>query len=415
MSAIVVPEMLQEILIAIAMGGLIGLERENEPERKYAGLRTLALLAGVAPAIVGLSETMGSQVFVYIYLSMAVLVSLAIVAIRTYVDADQVGLTTSVAAFVVAVLGLMVGYNLYFEATALLLFTVILLAEKERLHAHVNKLSNQEISDAVKLGLLVFVLLPILPSEPIDPLNAVNLNEVLLLAIFVLLIEFVAFVSMRQVEGSHGLYITGLLGGVANSFATMGVLARISKQDSDLIKAVSSATMVATTSMIVRNVAIATALSFPLIYALWKPAAVMCGVAAVLGYLLREKDPVDDFEVPMDSPFSFRAAAKFAAAFIAIAVASTLAEQFIGSAGLYVTAFVGGLVSSTAVATSAVSLMSNGTVEMEAASGMVLIGIFASITSKIALVEMVNSDLRRYVTTSLLVIGLSGLAVFFLL
>ncbi len=415
MSAIVVPEMLQEILIAIAMGGLIGLERENEPNRKYAGLRTLALLAGVAPAIVGLSETMGSSIFVYIYLSMAVLVSLAIVAIRTYVEADQVGLTTSVAAFVVAVLGLMVGYNLYFEATALLLFTVILLAEKERMHAYVNKLSNREISDAMKLGLLVFVLLPILPSQPVDPLNAVNLQEVLMLAIFVLLIEFVAFVSMRQVEGSHGLYLTGLLGGVANSFATMGVLARISKQDSDLIKAVSSATMVATTSMIVRNVVIATALSFPLIYMLWRPAAVMCGVAAVLGYLLREREPVDEFEVPMESPFSFRAAAKFAAAFIAIAVVSTLAEQFIGSAGLYVTAFVGGLVSSTAVATSAVSLLSNGTIETEAASGMVLIGIFASITSKIALVEMVNSDLRRYVTTSLLGVGLSGLAVFFLL
>ena len=415
MSAIVVPEMLQEILIAIAMGGLIGLERENEPQRKYAGLRTLALLAGVAPAIVGLSETMGSAVFVYIYLSMAVLVSLAIVTIRTHLDADQVGLTTSVATFVVAVLGLMVGYNLYFEATALLLFTVILLAEKERMHAYVNKLSNQEISDAVKLGLLVFVLLPILPTQPIDPLNAVNLREVLVLAIFVLLIEFVAFVSMRQVQGSHGLYITGLLGGVANSFATMGVLARISKQDSDLLKAVSSATMVATTSMIVRNVAIATALSFPLIYVLWKPAAVMCGVAAVLGYVLREKDLVDDFEVPMESPFSFKAAAKFALAFIAIAVASTLAEQFVGSAGLYVTAFIGGLVSSTAVATSAVSLLSGGTIELEAASGMVLVGIFASITSKMALVEMVNSDLRRYVTTSLLVVGLSGLAVFFLL
>jgi hypothetical protein len=46
---------------------------------------------------------------------------------------------------------------------------------------------------------------------------------------------------------------------------------------------------------------------------------------------------------------------------------------------------------------------------------MVLVGIFASITSKMALVEMVNSDLRRYVTTSLLVVGVSGLAVFFLL
>ncbi|MDY6771287.1 MAG: DUF4010 domain-containing protein [Candidatus Nanohaloarchaea archaeon] len=414
MAMIAVPELLQEVLLALAIGGLIGLERENEPQRKYAGLRTLALLCGAGPAIVSLAEHTGSMFLTPLYLGLAVMLSLSIVGVRVFFE-EGVGFTTSMAAFMVAILGLLVGYNMYFEATALTIFTVTLLAEKEKLHDYLGKLTDDEISDAMKLGLLVFVLLPILPAKPVDPLGAIHLQKVLVLAIFVLLIEFVAFISMRQLEGSHGLYLTGLLGGVANSFATMGVLARISNQNDSLRGSVSAAAMLATVSMIVRNVTIAAAIQVTMLTYLWKPAAVMVVVALVLGYIMRDDVAERDFAVPMDSPFSFVSAAKFSLAFIAIAVVSTLAESVAGSYGLYATAYVGGLVSSTAVATSAVTLLTGGTASLPTAAGMVLIGIFASISSKMFLVETVNRDLRRTVTASLLVIGLAGLGVFFLL
>jgi len=47
-----VPPLLVQVVVAIATGGLIGLERERLPERKYAGLRTLALLCGAGPIVV---------------------------------------------------------------------------------------------------------------------------------------------------------------------------------------------------------------------------------------------------------------------------------------------------------------------------------------------------------------------------
>ncbi|MFC7058333.1 MgtC/SapB family protein [Halovenus salina] len=52
-----VPDLLVHVAIAIAIGGLIGLERERLD--KFAGVRTLALLSGTAPAVVELAERDG--------------------------------------------------------------------------------------------------------------------------------------------------------------------------------------------------------------------------------------------------------------------------------------------------------------------------------------------------------------------
>ncbi|MDY6778859.1 MAG: MgtC/SapB family protein [Candidatus Nanohaloarchaea archaeon] len=411
-----VPEILKEVLIAVAIGGLIGSERENEPERKFAGLRTLALLCGVAPAFVLLAEMTGSVMFVLLYLSLAILLAMAVLAIRMDVAEESIGVTTSVAVVVVAVLGVLVGYNMYFEATSIVLIATFLLAQKERMHDYVNQLTDEEISDALVLGMLVFVLLPILPNHAVGPYSAVNPQKVLLLAIFVLLIQFVAFVSMRQIGHSRGLFVTGLLGGMANSFATAGVLARLSQDEPETYHVAASSFMLATISMILRNTAIATVLAASIFSVLFYPVAGMLAVAILFAVYLKHGETFEEeLDTPIESPFSYVAAAKFALVFIGISVASSLAEVFVGDVGLYATAFIGGLVSSTAVATSAATLLSQGSAGLEVASGMVLLSMGASITSKIVLVELINKELRWYVTFPLLVILVSGLAVFVVL
>jgi len=412
---VVIPELLKEVVLALAIGGLIGLERENEPHRKYAGIRTLALLCGIAPAVVAVSEAVGSAIFVGIYLTLAAVVSIGVLYIRLSIEEENIGFTTSIAVFAVAVLGVMVGYNLYFEATSIVILMALILAQKERLHSYVDKLSDAEISDALLLGMLVFILLPLLPNQPVGPYNVLNLREVLLLAIFVLLIEFVAYVSMRQVGSSKGMGITALLGGAASSLATAGVMAKIANEDNRLGKLASSTILLAALSMVVRNVVIASAIEFSVFELLIYPAVAMIWVAGMLAYLLgREHEPEGEIDIPMESPFSFTSAAKFAAAFMIISVAAKFAEQFLGSAGLYATAFAGGLVSSVAVATSAASLVSGG-VSTYTAAGMVVVSIVASLFSKMVFIEAVNKDLRNYVWPTLAAVAVVGAMVFVLL
>ena len=412
-----VPTLLVQVVVAIATGGLIGLERERLPARKYAGLRTLALLCGAGPVVVYVGQLDGSSailgLFLGIYLSLAAAVALSVVLIRFSLEEADIGFTTSVTVFLVGLLGVLIGYERYFESTSILIIAVLVLAERDRLHRYVDSLSDQELLDTLKLGALVFILYPILPSEPIDPYDAVVLQDVLLFVIFVLLIQFAAYLSMAQLGGSRGLAVTGLLAGGANSFAAAGVLARLAKQSREAVTAASFALLLATLTMILRNVGIAVALAYPILWTVSAPAAVMVAVTlAAAGLVWWNGETHEEFDIDLDSPFSFRAAAKFSVAYIAILLVSVGGEEVAGDIGLYATAFAGGLISSAAVSVTAATVLSNGGVGAQAAAGMVLLGIAASLTSKIVLVEWVNDEMRSRAAAPMVLIGLAGLGTF---
>lgn len=400
--------------MATAMGGLIGMERERRPNDKYAGIRTLSLLGGVAPGVVAAAQKTGNTGFVLVYLFLTSLISLAIIPVRMQVEGDKIGFTTSVAVFVVATLGVLVGYDLYFEATSLAIISTFLLAEKKTLHSYVDRVTDREITSALQLGALGFIFFPVLPATAVDPFGAVVPQQILLLAIFVLLIEFVSYVSMRQLSPSSGLYLTGLLGGGASSFATVGVLTRMGKK-SGLRGPASAAVMMASMSMLARNAGLAvllfssqTGLRLAPLLPLLVPFAgmfIFLGAAAVL---LRE-EPGRSIEMPIKSPISLRTGLKFAVVFTAVSVSSALSQEFIGSAGTLLTSLLGGAVSSTAVVASAATSFTSRGMAAEMASTIILVSVAGSLVSKIALIELENSDMRRTAAVPLAGAGLVGL------
>lgn len=410
-----VPSLLVLVTIAIATGGLIGLERERRPDRKFAGLRTLALLCGAGPIVVAVADAEGTPVFLAIYLGLAAAIAVFIAYIRFTLSGEEMGFTTSITVFLVALLGVLVGYGRLFESTSIAIVTAFLLVERERLHGYVDSLTDEEVTDSLKLGALVFILYPVLPAEPVDPYGIVVLREVALFAIFVLLIEFVSYVLMRQLGGSTGLALTGLLAGGANSLATAGVMARIGTQSPAALNPASFGLILATASMILRNVGIAVVLAVPLFALVWQPALAMLAVTGVAATILWYRGEDRTVDVDLDSPFSFRAAAKFSVAYVAILVLSVGGEALFGDVGLYVTAFAGGLVSSAAVSVSAATVYNSGTVGVEPAVGMVVLGITASLTSKILLVEFINREMRLRAGLPMALVGLTGLVVFLLL
>ncbi len=413
LDALAVPELLVRVVVAIAIGGLIGLERERLD--KFAGVRTMALLAGTAPAVVELADRAELPLLVVVYLVVVGAIALAIAYVRFKLRGDELGFTTTVTVFLVGVLGLLVGYGLLFEATSIAIIAAVLLTEKERIHGSIDRLTDRELSDSMKLGALVFVLYPILPPEPVDPYGVVSLREVLVFAIFVLLIQFGAYVSMRQFGGSKGLQVTGLLAGGANSLATAGVLARMARQSRDTVDAAASALLLATGSMILRNAAIASVLAVGLLPILWPPIAVMLALTLGLAYAgLAHGESYEEYDIDFDSPFSFTAAGKFAVAYIGIVLASVVGEELLGEPGLYATAFAGGLVSSAAVAVSAATVYSDGSVGSEPAAGMVILAIVASLSAKIVLVEMLNDEMRKRAVLPMVAVGIAGLGVFVL-
>lgn len=409
-----VPILLEQVVIAIAIGGLIGLEREKESQDKFAGLRTLALLCGAGPVIVHYSELSEYPIVVLMYLFLSLTLALAIVAIRYSVSGGKdLGFTTSVTVFFVSLLGILVGFNQYTEAAAIGIVVAFVLAEKQQMVKFIDKLTYEELSDAMKVGALIFILYPILPADPVDPYGVVSLREVLIFAIFVLMIEFSAYISMRVFGGSKGLQVTGLLAGMANSFATAAVMARMANKSREAVQAASSGIMLSVISMIIRNVGLASIIAIGIFYTIWIPAVVMVLTAIVIAYyLLRISDSYDDLDIDIDSPFSFKSAAKFSVIYVGITLISVVAQELLGEAGLFMTAYTGGLISSAAVAVSAATVYNSGAASAEVAGGMVLLGILASLTSKIVLIEMINGQMRKQAMLPMGIIGLIGIGVY---
>jgi uncharacterized membrane protein (DUF4010 family) len=407
------PEVVIEVALAIAIGGLIGLEREHTDKKKYAGIRTLALLAGVAPGMVLISEKTGTSIFTGLYMLLAATFSVGVVYVRMKLDGENIGFTTSVAVFATAVIGLLIGYNLYQEAAMLGLLTAVILAEKNTLHSYIDKLEDQEVSKAFQLGAISFILLPILPAAAIDPLGAIVPREIVLLAVFVMTIEFISYITLRQLSGSSGIYLTGLIGGGASSFATTGVLAKIG-QNEKFEHPAASGILLCTVTMMFRNLGIAAVLLFsqgsanPLNF-IWLFAPVLAMTVPLLGFALWLKQgDVEVAEMPMDSPFSLKSGAKFATIFILVSASSALGNEFIGSTATYLTAFGGGLVSSSAVATSAATSFLADSVTGYTAALMIILSILGSMLSKILLVEIENEKMRLLIAGPMVLSAMFG-------
>ena len=72
-----------------------------------------------------------------------------VAVIRFLLRGEDVGFTTSVTVFVVALLGVLVGYGRFFESTSIAIVSVLLLAEGDRLHRYVDSLTDEELVELV--------------------------------------------------------------------------------------------------------------------------------------------------------------------------------------------------------------------------------------------------------------------------
>ncbi len=403
---------LQHILIAMALGILVGMERDGAPGNKFAGVRTLSLLCagGVLSVLVG--EASGSVLPVAVYLALAGMLSIAVVFLRVWTDQDSLGLTTSVTVFLIAVVGVLVGYEYLFEAVATTLVTVFLLVEKKSFNTYANMLSAKEISDAVKLGILALVLYPILPSGPVDPWGVLHLQKGLLFVIFILLIQFAAFVSLEWLRSRVSFLLAAGLGGVVSSLAVVTTMVQLTNEK-DIGNAAFTGSVAAITAAIARNGVIAVILAAVLLEHLLYPfaAALVIGTLFVLFYY-RDGETLNDVDFGAESPFSFPAAFKFGIFFIGTIVLAEGAELYFADMGLYAAAFLGGIGSSTAVVASAVTLLGSDAVTGYNASVMIIVGIISSMMTKIAYAYIGGAtQLARRLIIPYLLIGLALLGI----
>jgi len=284
-----------------------------------------------------------------------------------------------------------------------------LLVTKKRLHKFAAILDDDEILSALQFITLVFILLPLAADWPGIPQiswlgrgKLVDPYVVLLVSVFVAGISFVSLVAMRQVGPHRGIQFSGLMGGLVNSEATTASLAQRAREDRTLLNAAIVGSLLASTTMLARNLAIAAFAdpSFQLALRIAPYILAVAVVGAIVAYRARGRHAMDGGGVRVKNPFAVLPALRFAVFFALVSLLVTLARQSFGEVGVYIAA-LGGFVSAGAVVASLGSLAAAGSVPVEVAVRTVLLAIAASVGGKLVILryfdrEMFQRSLSAY-------------------
>lgn len=360
---------------AIGIGLIIGLQREHtyydQSGRHPAGVRTFTLvgLAGAMAAL--LSDQMGGVTpfvtgFVVVgMLLMAMHVSFAI-GHRKHEDSTGVhlpggdGITTSIAVVIVYLLGGICWYGRLLESCVIVVVILWVLSAKEQLHTFAQKLSKEDILATVKFAVISALILPFLPNQAYGPagLEVLNPHTIWLFVVFISGIGFVGYVLIKLVGPGKGIWLTGLLGGLASSTALTLNLAGRSRENEDYASDFTLGIVLSWAVMYVRLYLICIFLSG----ALAKPLALplLLPVVPALGYALYLK--VKEFRnhqqksADFTNPFKLLPAIKFGVIFTCVMFVANAARVYLGSGALLACSFLGGAAEMDAVAFSVIDM-----------------------------------------------------------
>lgn len=408
---------LLQLLVALAIGALIGLERERHRLQGLvlAGIRTFPLVAMSGVIMVRVGERLDAEYLVAVGAGAIGLFALLFAYVRHTLN--QTGFTSPIAMFVTYLIGVLIGLDMVLEAVVAGVAIVLLLFTKERLHRLAEVMTEKELAGTLQFIVLAFILFPLFQDEAIDPYGIVNPKQILLLVVFVSAISFVSFLAMRTFGAKKGLEVSGVLGGLVNSEATTASLSTMAARDSAILVTAAVAILGASATMLVRNLLIAAFVdpSFDMVGAILVPYAAMLLAIAAPALLWRRRAPSTEHTIEVENPFSIPAALRFAFLFTvlhAFTIAMTLLP-FDGDWAIYLSA-VGGTVSVAAVVASVGTLVADGRISMGTAALIAVLATAVSMATKLVIVRSNTHELAARIRLPFLgsaALGLVAVAV----
>ena len=410
-------QLLQRLTAALAIGGLIGIERgwkqrSEEPGSRAAGLRTYTL----AGLLGGLSAILGEDMGVAAFAAMAIAFS-AVFGMFQWRDTsadEEFSVTSTVAGLLTFALGGFAGLGYLQEAAAAAVAVVCILAFKDSLHAWLGALTWPEIRSAFLILAMTFLALPLLPSSPIDPWGVIRLRELWFLTILIATISFAGYIAVRLLGYRAGLAVGAVAGSIASSTLTVAELAgRVRRATVTALDAASAASLT-TLVMLVRIMLLVIFLAPQLNTLILPVLGASAGVAAAGAlYLLRPRDAMTEEQLlpNLKSPLDMRSVASFALLIGGLNICVALGSRWAGEITLLPLAALGGLADTDAVVLN-VTRLSEPSPRL--AAGAILLAAAANMVSK-TLIAFVAGNVRfgAYFVASSLAAVVAGALVFF--
>ena len=212
------------IVVASALGVLIGSERERALKQRMAGPRTFAVVCffGSLLSLATYYEFPMSEYFPI--LGLATVFGYTYYAYRA--GAKILGIATLMLIPIAYLMGIFVGFGFYVQAVASVFILLAILLSGKTMHEKIEHLRGSEVNEMIEFGLILFVMYPLLPKEPVV-FNGFAIDLFVLFAFIVLvsLINFMAFLASRVLRKAN-VGLLGFASGVINSTVALSFFAK---------------------------------------------------------------------------------------------------------------------------------------------------------------------------------------------
>jgi uncharacterized membrane protein (DUF4010 family) len=331
--------------VALLIGLLIGLDRERSPKDArgslFAGVRTFPLIAltGALPMI--LAPPLALVLLAAAFLGVSAIAGVAY--LRTSSTGD-VGSTTEIAALATFLLGTLAGAGELVVAAATGVAIAVLLHAKLHLERFSRALSRAEVAAILELAVISVIVLPLMPRQGYGPWQVLNPFEIWLVVVLVSMLSLIGFVAVRLVGESRGLAMTGFVGGLVSSTAITLSMAERSRAGAAAAGSLAAATVLASTIMCARIAVLCAVINAALLPRVGPVLLAMALIGlSTARWLARGDSGKAKGSRTLANPFSLRRAITFGLIYAVVRLVVRAAQEWLGSAGLFVAAFLSAL------------------------------------------------------------------------
>jgi len=375
---------------SLAVGLLVGLERERRPETK-AGVRTFALITALGTLCAMLADKLAFPWLVAAGLA-AVAATLIVAYASLPASAEDSGTTTVVAAVFCFCLGAGMWLGYLELSVALGIVLTVLLYFKTALEGFSQRLTATDVGVTLQFAVLTLVILPLLPDRGYGPYQALNPRNIWLMVVLIEGVGLAGYVSWRLFGPRGGVLVTGLLGGVVSSTATTVAYARDAREAPDRAHVNALIVLMASSVVFVRMTVLVSIVAPTLLsqIAILAGAALVAAIPAAwrLSKSGEHRDP--GVQPDFANPTRLSVAVTFGAVYAVVLLGVAWLSEAVGAAGLYAFAFVSGLTDVDAIALSTMRSHLDGRLTASVAITAIAVALVANLILKAVIARIVG-------------------------
>lgn len=408
-----------KILIALAIGILIGLEREHalfwKEEELFAGARTYPLITLFGYGVALLSDQVHAMILAFALIGFLLFVTVSYFLLA---QRGEIGATTEFSIFIAFLLGAMIYLNYITIAIAVAVIITVILSLKVQVQSLVQEISRDDIYATLKFIVVTALILPLLPDRPIDPYNSVNLRNVWYMVVLVSSLSFIGYILFRIRKSHRDILLLGFIGGLTSSTVLTWTFAHRAREIPNLLQHYGMAILVASYGMFLRILILIFIVSPKVGYALLLPLLLITvvggGISALLLFRSFRKGHNSSTEmkgVAFKNPFRLSNALSFGVIYAAfIFIAAVLYQQY-GFHTLYLFATLSGFFQTDAIVISLTKLTAEH-LTLQQSQIAILLALLANSAAKYAITYLRgNRKLFLYTSTGFLPMIIVGFAI----